>query len=220
MKKLIFTFLAALLAHITFAQTGIGGSIGASFSQSSTNYASTGEKARPIVSIPFSFLLEFPLKKNLSILTGLSYLKKGVSFREKNHGDYYQMGLHLSFLEVPATLKIQLGKGKSKFYLLEGLYAGYLLSGKIKSKEKVNGEVVKSSSTMNLADFGLNTHLDLGIITGAGISFTRKHGYFFVSPSIHFGLQNLDTDTDSFLKTRAIIFSMGYIYSLPNKAKK
>ncbi len=220
MKKLIFTLLTVLVSNLSFAQVGLGGATGVSLSQASNDYGSDDEIPVPIVSIPISFIAEFKLSKSLSLQTGLTAVRKGLGYRDGTSGDYYKYGYHLSFIEAPVTLKLYLGQKKTKFYLLGGIYTAFLSGGKLKSKIAVNGDVAKETEKMDLEDYDFTNPIDIGIKSGMGLEFSLKSGYLFISPTIHYGLIDIDTDEDFYLKNRALLIQAGYVFTLTKKKAK
>lgn len=217
-KTIITTALCIACMFGTHAQISLGGGTGLVISQAGNDYTDNDQVGIPIVSIPLNAVLEIPFTKSLCLQTGFSIMRKGGGWKEKYaNGSFEQYSYHLGTLEFPAILKLTLNPhGKFRFNALAGFYVGYMTGGRIKFKDEVSKETEK----MDLDYYSFEDPIDFGFKTGIQGDIILKQGTLFITPTLHLGVKDNDADSDFIYKQRAVMVSIGYLYTFKKKAQQ
>jgi hypothetical protein len=223
MKK-IFLFLTAFcILQNANAQFSIGASLGISSSKAKYDLTSgfSEIKKSSLVGVPISLLAEINLSRNIRLSTGFSLLKKGLVLKSTyTGGDYDKFTYNLSYIEVPASLKIYfINKNSLRLFGIVGPQISFMAKGILKSEEK-DGSVTNSTSKRIVPkDDGFET-IDLGIRIGAGVEYVAPFGSLFLSPIFHKGFTNLDSKKVFDFKNNLLSFNVGYLYTFKKSGKK
>jgi len=125
-------------------------------------------------------VMDIGISKNIGVTSGLRYIMKG--FQVTNQGATFTD--KLSYLEVPALLKVKFPLTEIKPYVIGGPVLGIRVSA---SEEQSNGTQtndVDASSAFESIDFGL--------LFGAGMDFNvATKTDLFVQAGYSFGLSNI-----------------------------
>jgi len=146
---------------------------------------------------------EVDLSRHLSLSLEPMYVRKGSDFRIEPDDFLFDQGfagsLRVDYLELPALLKVKLGDGSVRPYLLGGPTAAYRLSAKASSM----GETEDSKELFKKWDFGVSA--------GAGLAFPVGAASAFVEARYGLGLVNVgeETSENESVKNRGVLVLAG-----------
>ncbi len=161
-------------------------------------------------------VVQFRLTENLALQFEPMYLQKGARV-EGSFGDSdsdsslifnVNVKARLNYLELPAMLKLALGAGTTRPYIMAGPMLGLRLSAKETGSYSISG--AKQEYDLDIKD--QTKSLDFGAGFGAGVSFLAGKNSIFVQGRYALGLANISNDPDdseSKLKTRGIQIMAG-----------
>ena len=117
-------------------------------------------------------------------------------------------GLRLSYVELPVLLRLSLGAGSVRPYLLAGPTVGYLVSAK--SQDFSTGEEMDVLETFN--------RIDAGVSFGGGFSVPAGRTLVFFEGRYSLGLKNILKDSEDTaggtLKSRGVQIAAGVTFRL------
>jgi len=147
-------------------------------------------------------VVAFPLSENVGLHLQPMYVQKGtkVTINALNVEDK----VTISYLEVPAMVKMMFGASETRPYVMAGPTLGLKLSAS-SDEDKLNAK----SDDFNSIDFGL--------AFGGGVSFPAGNNSFFVEARYGLGLSNaLNKDTFGNLeaKNKMILINAGMTFPL------
>jgi hypothetical protein len=187
------------------------------------------EKLSTYTGIGLGGILGLGLANNVVLRFMPMYLQKGA----KDRSVLSEARLKLSYLEVPALVKIAFGTSTAKPYIMVGPTLGFLLS----AKATVEGESVDLYYKEIFMDWQAVAHrpryfaamgesvdvkelfkdIDFGLNFGAGVSFPAGNNAIFVEGRYGLGLSNiakLEEGEEGSIKTRGIQFMAGVTFPL------
>lgn len=213
MKKygivLIALFVLLVVVPVS-AQTRFGFTAGLSLANTSSDeladaYASffgaTTEMSSRL-GLAIGGVVAFPLNEKVALHLQPMYVQKGTKI--KVDALNFEDTVTISYLEVPAMVKLMLGASETRPYVMAGPTLGLKL-GASSDENKLNAK----SDDFNSVDFGL--------AFGGGVSFPAGNNSFFVEVRYGLGLSNaLDKDTFGNLeaKNKMILINAGMTFPL------
>ena len=149
-------------------------------------------------------VVQFRLAENLELQLEPMYLQKGA--RQESSFDFSfgdaetdssvtfnaDIKAKLSYLELPVMLKLALGTGSTRPYLMAGPTLGWRLSAKYKGTVTVSGFSQEIDEDVK----DLTKSMDLGLGFGAGMSFPAGRAAVFVQGRYTLGLTNINDDPE------------------------
>jgi len=176
MKKLIFLLLLASCSIISNAQRvdwGVRGGLNVSslgdYEQTVGMYEDSelGNK----LGLYAGLFLQYHFTEKLGIESGLFYTQLGGKDNENDYNESYKITANPSYLQIPVTAFYKFSLPYNlKVYPALGMYAGYGLNGKIKTRGTVGGENV-NSEIKYFSDFA--NRFDLGATVGLNIQYSK-----------------------------------------------
>ncbi len=220
---LLAAFLALFIALPARAQVKIGVMGGANLANLNGNDVDGSEldfSSRTLFGV--GGVLDIGLSENISLRFTPMYLQKGgeVTFTEPGLGEEtfaYKMG----YLEVPALLKIDLGKSSVRPYLMAGPTLGFNLSSKLNYSASAIGVETDAKD--------ITESTDLGLTFGAGVSLPAGASAIFVEGRYALGLADVAKEGaitlmgeelvagDAEVKTRGLQLMTGISFPLGSK---
>jgi hypothetical protein len=115
-------------------------------------------------------LAQIALGSNLGLETGLYYAQLGGKEKERDYQENYQVTATPSYLQCPVSVTYQFKPGKITLYPSVGLYAGYGLSGKIKTRGSIGSARIDGDADY----FGdLARRFDVGGTVGLNLEYRK-----------------------------------------------
>jgi hypothetical protein len=111
--------------------------------------------------------IQYSFTEKLGIESGLFYSQLGGKEKEHDYDESYKVTANPSYLQIPVTAFYKFSlPGNFKIYPALGIYAGYGLSGKMKSRgtiwnENIDSEIKYFKDFANRFDFGATIGLNL-----------------------------------------------------------
>ncbi|MBL4678839.1 MAG: PorT family protein [Mucilaginibacter sp.] len=156
---------------------------------------------------------------NWSIEPGLFYSQKGFkgnsTFTSQPQPGYeiainnykVEATVNYNYLELPVNILYNVKIAPGKIFFGGGPYIGYLLSGKYKVIESMDGTFMpEQKGNYSIGDNGLK-RTDFGINGIAGFAFNY---HFQLSAGYSYGFTNIINGADSGVKNRVFNVSVGY----------
>jgi hypothetical protein len=155
---------------------------------------------------------EHPLGKNVAVNLKYLYLQKGSSAMSVET-ENVELKFKLAYLEIPLSLKIALGSGKKRPYLIFGPSVALLLSSKVSAgvPTGIGGAEVELDIKKHTRFF------DAGLQGGAGISFEAGRNQIFLEARYTRGLIDIIDPAgpeldDADAKTKGIQLMAGILF--------
>jgi hypothetical protein len=148
---------------------------------------------------------DYWITDNFGISIGLAYVQKGANVNLRGES----FGLAYRYLQMPVLLKATFGDGSVKPYLFAGPEFGLKLSA------TQSGPILGRDTTVDFPD-SLITKFNIGILLGAGITFTiNPQTMLFLEAGYDHGLSNI-TPSDKYaaVSTRDIRASLGILFRI------
>lgn len=169
-----------------------------------------------LTGISMGIQLEYFIKKNLSIQSGIYYESKGINLNYSNRtvisttpGDIasesldekYKIKFNNNYLTIPILFRKYLSK-KQHVFFEGGIYTGYLISSKITVQNKKT--VSDATRVLSQYTFEINNHKDIkkeythifdfGFSAGAGFIKSISEKFIFKTEMLlNFGMAKLDS---------------------------
>lgn len=154
------------------------------------------------VSFHITPLLNYSLSDQVLLCTGLGFELKGAPDK------VYDYNTRLSYLIFPVYGKYLFNKSP-RFYVLAGIYGGYLLGATQKGSMKLGPDETVINENV-ISDF---KRIDLGITAGAGYMIRLNFDLdFFVELKTNIGVLNIGTIEGFKPKNYGYTLSLGYLY--------
>ena len=192
--KLMFTLLAVtLMTALTpdaFSQTGLGFEGGINIGDISI--AGIQQTTSGRTGLTVGAFADIGITRNFYIRPGLRYVMKGFSW---SNGAGTNFTDKLSYLEIPAMLKVSFPLTEVKPYIMAGPTLGIMLTA---SQDQVNAQ-----QTQNFDASSIYETIDFGLYFGTGIDFHVANrmdmffggGYSLGLTNIHKSQNNVQTFT-------------------------
>jgi hypothetical protein len=164
-----------------------------------------------------SSLMEWGSDEGHCLVLGVAFSTKGYGFSFIEVLDdipvKFEEEVLLYYLEVPVTIKSWINVYNNvDFYFKYGVYLGTAIEGKIKIKASAMGQ--SESETFDV-QWGDNPYehdfkpYDCGLALGLGFEF----GKIITGVSLNYGLNNINPDSQVFLKNKVVTVYAGYSFS-------
>ncbi len=154
------------------------------------------------LSLHFLPLMNFSFSDDLHLCSGIGFEMKGAPNKIFNYNT------RLSYFVIPAYGKYLFNKNP-RFYVLAGIYGGYLLAAVEKGEMKIGPDVTPVDRNV-LDDF---RRLDLGVTAGAGyIIRLRFELDFFVELKTNIGVLDISSLDGIKYRNYGYSLSLGYLY--------
>jgi len=167
-----------------------------------------------LTAIGFGGVLDLRVAENIALQLEPMFLQKGARFDVVSHeledGEvnlYQNIGkARLSYLEIPAMLKVAFGAGTAQPYVMAGPMIGFLLSSKLSGAYQGidNEDSGTFDEEFETSLFPLKS-IDFGLAFGAGIKIPAGNSSIFIQGRYGLGLTDIsdernidDTDDDLF----------------------
>jgi hypothetical protein len=224
MKKVKIKLTAILILGVSFqlcSQIFVGGKIG--FAQSNATVSGINPSLTPDIHSLNAFTAglttEISLDKYLSLLTGVSYGKKGFNIHEST--DVNILGLNVpigakietraSFVELPIHLKYSIGNSKVKGFISTGPSFSYGTSGRIATYASTFIDFGITDQEIDFSNDRYNRLLLSGDIKlGADITYGMGKITTAVTYSKGFNKFLTDNTINVNLTPQALAFDIGY----------
>ncbi|MCI0691988.1 PorT family protein [candidate division KSB1 bacterium] len=166
-------------------------------------------------------VMQLRLAENLALQLEPMYLQKGAKL-ESSFFDFgfdssqaFSMNVKfkLNYLEVPAMLKLDIGTGTTKTYVMAGPIIGFRMSAKLTGSISDAGINQKIDEDIK----GQTKSLDFGVGFGAGVSFPAGGNAIFVQGRYTLGLIDINDDPEdpeTKIKTSGIQVMTGIIFPI------
>ncbi|MBN2031224.1 PorT family protein [bacterium] len=159
-------------------------------------------------------VLDLALSENVSICLEPMYLQKGTKQDMQEEITTINVQMKVNYIEIPILLKILLGSGNAKPYIMAGPTIGFVMSA--------NMEVSFLGMTAEGDIKDLMESLDYGVSFGGGIGFAMGNNTFFVEARYTMGLADVfkggefqgDIIPDEEVKTKGIQIMGGFCVPL------
>lgn len=182
MVLVALSVMSALSTHV-YSQSSIGigieGGVNMSNINVTPNFTTNGRTG-----ILIGGFADIGLSRTIYLRPGLRYVSKGFS----NTDNGVTFTDKLSYLEIPALLKVSFPLTELKPYLLAGPTMGIQLSASEEATDGVQTQTADASSVYESIDFGL--------YFGAGIDFHVAKMDVFVGGGYAMGLSNITKQTN------------------------
>lgn len=213
MIQLFLTLSALCMTLPASAQHRIGMAGGLNLARFDTEITPS-EKLSNYTGIGLGGILDLHLANNVTLRLQPMYLQKGAKLESDELPDL-EFKFKLSYVELPVLLKLALGKGASRPYLLAGPAVGFLSSAKIAVKASGTPEVA-----VDAKEFFKD--IDFNLAFGAGLSFAAGKNVIFFEGRYALGIANIAenvTDEEGAVvegnvKTRGIQIMAGVLFPL------
>ena len=155
-------------------------------------------------------VLVFGLKENISLHFEPMYLQKGTAYDDLEVPDT-KLTIKSFYFEVPVLVKLTLGTGTTRPYLLVGPSIGFLLSSKLKIEGTNEDRDLKDNFKNN----------DFSLTFGGGVSFPTGNNSFFLEGNYNHGFTNIANNEGRFrgieIKTKGIQIKTGFVFRFGSK---
>ncbi|MGH7495503.1 MAG: outer membrane beta-barrel protein [bacterium] len=166
-------------------------------------------------------VLQFRLAENLALQLEPMYLQKGArqegSFSDTEFDSSLSFKVDvkakLNYLELPVMLKLAIGTGSTRPYVMAGPTIGFRLSAKYAGS--VSGPGFNQEIDEDFKD--QTKSMDFGLGFGAGVSFPAGRNTIFVQGRYALGLANINADpedTETRVKTNGIQVMTGVTFPI------
>lgn len=166
----------------TYAQTSKIGVIGGiNLANISVDDDSTTTKN--LMGLGIGGVLDLALSNNVSLCFEPMYLQKGAEQDIQEEIGTINVKMKLNYIEIPVFLKILLGSGDMKPYIMAGPTIGFLMSANMEVS------MLGVSVEGDIKDF--IESMDYGVGFGGGISFAMGNNTFFIEGRYTMGLTDI-----------------------------
>lgn len=214
--RIILVALPAMMIALTIpaeAQHRIGIVGGLNLATFDTELA-PNEKLSTYTGIGVGGILDLRLANNVVLHFEPMYLQKGAKLETVELQDV-ELKIKLSYIELPALLKLAFGKGASRPYLLAGPAIGFMSSAKIAARTSGTPEVAVDAKQFF-------KDIDFNLAFGAGLSFAAGRNDIFVEGRYAAGIANIaesitdeqGTVVEGNVKTRGFQIMAGVLFPL------
>ena len=170
-------------------------------------------------------VVQFRLAENVALQLEPMYLQKGArqegsfEFGFDDTGSDSSLSFNvdvkakLNYLELPVMLKLEIGTGSTRPYVMAGPTIGYRLSAK--ETGSVSGPGFNEQIDEDVKD--LTKSMDFGLGFGAGVNFPAGRNTVFVQGRYALGLANINNDpedTETKLKTNGLQVMAGVAFPI------
>ena len=167
-----------------------------------------------LLGIAAGVTIEYFIKKDLSLLSGLSYESKGINLNYSNSrqgtvhftgssssgeiNETFKKKIRNSYLIFPILIRTYILKHRA-LYLEGGLYSGYLLSSKVTlSDSKIVDEAPRAFFFSKFDNNSFTHNLDYGFSLGGGFAKDINQKVIFsISTRVNIGLRKVDAKFDN-----------------------
>jgi len=205
MKRLILLIVLLPLFIVLNAQVAVGFRAGFQANKFKDNIYDKGVYTYSIgylgggmVSLGYNRTLSLQIELNLS--------EKRSDYEDIAHDDKYTF--ILDYVEIPALIKINLGRNDFKLFTFLGPYGSF----PVREKYDYGGSDDPSFSPLFEGDFG---YFDLGLKFGGGISYKVGNGTLFGELRFNYGFAQ--ALMDNYLDSNGIEATVGILLQLPRK---
>ena len=208
-KRLAFSAVAVLLisGSVAQAQLSYGAKLGMGFPQMRDDAIGSQR-----ITLAIGLTGSLKIVEGIQLISDIGYQRKGNKYNNPytnaKPDSTYMLKTNLDYINVPLSLKINLGRS-SKFYFQAGGYYGYLvhanftgrLSGKMVTRENIISGLYRS---------------DYGILLGGGIETPIRPGFgVILDVKYSFGMRNLNQDAKIIgnsdpIRNKGLTMSMGF----------
>ncbi len=232
MKKMFFTSIFIIMSQFIFAQIFIGGSAGLNATRFNIQHENKndGSSTKYINGLNIEVPVLFKFNKNIGIQSGIGYYNMGskiypnfTSYNVIDQNDpIYQSLLNtnytyrLNYLSAPLTFNVFLPINKFSIYARAGMYASYLIQGKIKENSSQN------QNTFDIKKEDIK-QFDFGTVIGIGASRNIGNGYIFLDAKYMIGLNNINNPNSRLfymynntqkINNRDVSINIGYMFRI------
>jgi hypothetical protein len=193
------------LAVPAVAEVRLGGLGNLNFARQSINNLDAGITSESERRWGAGGLVSFSLGEHVSLVLEPTLLRKGGGLAQPAFGA--RVSGRLTYVEIPAWLKVSLGRGSLRPYLLAGPTVGFLRSARLRLT--VDGTLVSQDDVT--AD---TRSLDFGVGAGGGLAVSARRAELFAEGQYVFGLVNLDTTGEEVIKNRGLQLRVGISFRL------
>jgi len=224
MKNLIKLSLVAVLGMLCMqsnAQIGVKGGFNLSNLLEKDDDATYSEDYKWLPGFHAGVTLGLPFSEYFAVEPGVLFTTKGMKLDEEFDleidGVTYTASLtgkaSAYYIDVPVNLKLSYPLTEDfKIFAAAGPYAGYGLSGKLKSTLEIEGEEETDEEDIQWGDTEDDDlmRFDYGLTFGAGFIFN----FIQLGASFDLGLANISpvTDNGAMTKNRVLKFSLGLMF--------
>jgi hypothetical protein len=224
MKKLYTIFVlifVSFLMNVSYAQTNLGVIGGVNLANFDIEDGEDEIDLSSRTTFGFGGIFELNFGENVSLVFQPMYLQKGAktTFEEtdpfigtiKIDGSF-----KIAYLELPALLKVALGTGSARPYLLAGPSVGFNLSSKLSASSEIDDLSFEIETDID----EIIESIDFGFQFGGGIMFPLGNNTIFFEGKYALGLSDIlkdgtidledeETEFEGKLKTKGILIMGG-----------
>ncbi len=172
------------------------------------------EKLSNYTGLGLGGILDLRLANNIVLRFKPMYLQKGAKL-ESDELPGVEFKIKLSYVELPVLLKLALGKGAPRPYLLAGPAIGFLSSAKIALKASETPEIAVDAKQFF-------KDIDFNLTFGAGLSLAAGRNAIFVEGRYALGIANIAENVtdeqgavvEGNVKTRGFQIMAGVLFPL------
>ena len=210
MKRLILAVIASLaFSGAAFSQVSYGLKAGlnlAKYSEAAIEGLEDYAKMNPTFYV--TGFADIPVAPQFSIQPGLSLQGKGAKYKGEEGGTTGTITINTMSIEIPVNAVYYIPAGPGSVFLGAGPYAGYNISGKVKSKTTGNDESSEDTDLSFSGDDKDMNAFEAGINFLAGYKLSNG---FLINAGYGLGLTNLNPDSDGQnIKNRVISVGVGF----------
>ncbi|HEY5408065.1 MAG TPA: porin family protein [Ginsengibacter sp.] len=203
---LLMTLMILLTAFSLSAQTNVGISAGASFSNITVKAAGVSASPKSKTGITVGIAIDAPLSSNFSFQPALNFIQKGYKIEDQGSKET----VNLNYLEVPFNFVYSTRKNEG-FFIGAGPSLAYGISGKDKftsdgmpdDNQKV--KFGSSGDEVKTFDFGVNA-----------LAGYKMKGGFMISANYNLSLSKINNDDGSgdgsTIKNKYFSIKIGYFF--------
>lgn len=228
MKKILFTFVAALFSTFMIAQNELGLRIGGHFNNTRVDGIATSltPDTKMFEGFTAGAYYNIELLNGFSFSPGINYTQKGFVIDEGLGIDFLGADLPLGvraetkidYIEVPALFRYTINKGLGEFYFEAGPTIGYAVDGEVRTKARAILDFNIATIDLNLRQEIYN-RLELSAQVGIGTAVKAGSGKIFANLRYQHGFSDMiDNPTiDIKLKNNGVNFGVGYAFTFGNR---
>lgn len=138
---------------------------------------------KSITAYGFGGVLDFAMGENMSLCIEPMYLQKGAKEEGTEDGLTMEIKIKSAYIEVPVFLKLYLGSGDTRPYVMAGPTFGFLMSSNMEMSAMGIDVAVDIKEIMESIDYGVGF--------GGGVSFPLGGNTLFVEARYTLGLADV-----------------------------
>lgn len=128
-------------------------------------------------------VLDFAVGENMSLCLEPMYLQKGAKLDMTEEGIPIEAKIKAAYIEIPVFLKLYLGSGDTRPYVMAGPTVGYLMSA--------NMEMSAMGIDVEVDIKDILKSIDFGVGFGGGVSFPMGRNTLFVEGRYTLGIADV-----------------------------